>query len=219
MNNSQSQSAATSVPSHPFQAQPWLLLSVPDSDFYDFCLQAHSLALREPEILERIEADLEGATKEKKRLRLLDQRWVEGQTRDLPTVQFESQPLTAAELKLGEGRPRLSAFVVFIFLMIRGYSGGFKTNAARVLREESVTLTVFLANLGLHLPGASTLNEHANHVSNATRQFILDAQVRQILDEGWDDFNSLTIDSTAVSANTGWPTDSQLLAYLYSSSV
>ena len=81
--------------------------------------------------------------------------------------------------------------------MIRGYSGGFKTNAARVLREESVTLTVFLANLGLHLPGASTLNEHANHVSNATRQFILDAQIRQILDEGWDDFNSLTIESTA----------------------
>lgn len=214
MNNSKSQSAAASVPSHPFAAQPWLLLSAPDSEFYDFCLQAHSLALREPEILERIEADLEGAAKEKKRLRLLDQQWVEGQTRDLPTVQFKFHPLPAAELKLGEGRPRLSAFVVFIFLMMRGYCGGYKTNAARVLREESVTLTVFLANLGLHLPGASTLNEHANHVSNATRQFILDAQIRQILDEGWDDFNSLTIDSTAVSANTGWPTDSQLLVDL-----
>src|ERR1019366_9007237 len=138
MNNSKSQSAATSVPSHPFEAQPWLLLSPPDSEFYDFCLQAHSLVEREPEILQRIEADLEGAAQEKKRLRLLDQQWVEGQTRDLPTVQFKSQPLTAAELKLGEGRPRLSAYLVFIFLMIRGYSGGFKTHAARVLREASV---------------------------------------------------------------------------------
>jgi IS5 family transposase len=214
MNDYKSQSPASSVPATPFQAQPWLLLSAPDSELYDYCLQSHSLVVREPEILNRIEADLDSAAKEKKRLRLLDQQWQESHTADLPTIQFQSRPIAAGELKLGEGRPRLPAYLVFIFLMIRGYCGGFKTNAARVLREESVTLTVFLANQGLEMPGASTLSEHANNVSNATRQFILDAQIRQILDEGWDDFKSLTIDSTAVWANTGWPTDSQLMVDL-----
>jgi hypothetical protein len=214
MNECKSQSAANLVPTNPFLAQTWLLLNVPDSDFCEFCRQAHSLAVREPEILQRIEADLDRAAKEKKRLRLLDQQWLADQTAELPGSPCQSRPLGAGELKLGQGRPRLSAYMVYIFLMIRGYSGGFKTSTAQVLREESVTLTVFLANLGLKLPGASTLNEHANHVSNATRQFLLDAQIRQILGEGWDDFNSLTIDSTAVWANTGWPTDSQLMVDL-----
>ena len=132
----------------------------------------------------------------------------------MPTFQFQSRPIAAEELKLGGGRPRLSAYIVYIFLMLRGYCGGFKSNTAQVLRQESVTLTVFLGNQGHQMPGASTLNEHANHVSNATRQFILDAQIRQVLDEHLDDFKSLTIDSTAVSANTGWPTDSQLLVDL-----
>ena len=208
------QSAVNLIPASPFQAQPWLFLSAPDSELFNYCLQAHSLVVREPEILARIDADLDTAAKEKKRTRLLDQQWREGQTQDLPTFQFQSRPIAAEELKLGGGRPRLSAYIVYIFLMLRGYCGGFKSNTAQVLRQESVTLTVFLGNQGHQMPGASTLNEHANHVSNATRQFILDAQIRQVLDEHLDDFKSLTIDSTAVSANTGWPTDSQLLVDL-----
>lgn len=214
MNDNQFQPAVGPVIKGPFQALSLLFLSAPDSELHDFCVQADSLVVREPKILDLIDADLDRLAKEKKRMRMLDLQWEQEQTRNLPTMEFKPQPIVAEELKLGQGRPRHSAYMVYIFLMIRGYTGGFKSNAAQVLLEESVTMTIFLGNQEITMPGASTRSELVNAVSNTTRQFILDAQVRQILNEGWDDFKSLTIDSTAVSANTGWPTDSQMLVDL-----
>ena len=53
-----------------------------------------------------------------------------------------------------------------------------------------------------------------NAVSIATREKILDAQLRMVLDEAWDDFKTLTQDSTAVEGNVMWPTDSRLMVDL-----
>jgi hypothetical protein len=60
-------------------------------------------------------------------------------------------------------------------------------------------------------PGLNTISENINNASNETRQFIFDAQIRFIVAESLDDFQALTIDSTAVSANSAWPTESRIM--------
>ena len=104
--------------------------------------------------------------------------------------------------------------MVYLFLMLRGRLGGCKDQDARLLQEESMTLHWWLENLELTLPPASTLSENLNAVSNATRDFIHRAQLRYIVDEGWDDLSSLYLDSTAVKANSERPTDSGLMTKL-----
>ena len=68
-----------------------------------------------------------------------------------------------------------------------------------------------LTNQGMTLPGFTTLNELANAVSNPTRERVLDAQLRAVLDEDFDDFSKMLLDSTAVAGNTCWPTESCLM--------
>jgi IS5 family transposase len=79
---------------------------------------------------------------------------------------------------------------------------------------ESITLLVFFQNLGLKMPGRSTLTELVNAVTNKTRMLILDAQVALVLKLGLDDFTVMLQDSTHVDSNTKWPTDSSLIRAL-----
>jgi hypothetical protein len=115
---------------------------------------------------------------------------------------------------LETGRPRTEAYIVYLFLMLRGFNGGCKDQHARLLLEESITLRVWLEHLGLELPPASTLSENLNAVSNQTRSLIHQVQLRWILQQGLDDFQKCFIDSTAVEANTERPTDSTILVRL-----
>jgi len=200
--------------SQPFSPVPLLFVSPPDSELFAFLSEAHRLVEREPQILERVEEDLDLHGKRKKALRLQDAEWREARSLALPTLDLDAAGVPPEALQLETGRPRTPAYVVYMFLVGRGYYGGFKSSAATDLLLESTTLTVFLSNLGLSMPGASTLHELANAVSNETRELILSAQVRAVLDEGWDDFDRLLQDSTAVEGNTQWPKDSQLLVDL-----
>ena len=72
-------------------------------------------------------------------------------------------------VELETGRPHTEAYLVYLFLMLRGFNGGCKDQHARLLLEESITLRVWLEHLGLELPPASTLSENINAVSNQTR--------------------------------------------------
>jgi hypothetical protein len=118
------------------------------------------------------------------------------------------------EIELEIGRPRTEAYIVYVFLMLRGFNGGCKDQNARLLLEESMTLKLWLEHLGLELPPASTLSDNLNAVSNQTRRLIHDVQLRYILQGGLDDFQKCFIDSTAVEANTERPTDSTILVRL-----
>ena len=73
---------------------------------------------------------------------------------------------------------------VYVFLMLRGFNGGCKDQHARLLLQESMTLKLWLEHLGLELPPASTLSDNLNAVSNQTRGFIQQAQLRYILTQG-----------------------------------
>jgi len=104
---------------------------------------------------------------------------------------------------------------VLVALFLRGYSGaGFKCADLTSLMLESITLRVFFTNLGLPMPGRSTLTELVNAVRNETRNLVLDVQLARVLHLKLDDFKTIFQDSTHVAGNTAWPTDSRLMVEL-----
>ena len=185
-----------------------------DSQLNDFLNEIHQIACFEPSIVERIDEDLDLHAKKKKLLRLVDAQFLAGQTPDLPKLELQLRQLKLDDIQLEEGRPRTEAYVVYVFLMLRGWVGGCKDQQARLLLEESMTLKLWLEHLGLELPPASTLSDNLNAVSNQTHSLIHQAQLRYIFQGGLDDFQKCFIDSTAVEANTERPTDSTILVRL-----
>src|SRR6202795_734487 len=185
-----------------------------DSLLNDFLNEIHRIARFEPSIVERIDEDLDLHAKKKKLLRLADAEFLAGQTLDLPKLQLQLRELEIDKIELETGRPRTDAYIVYLFLMLRGFNGGCKDQHARLLLEESVTLRLWLEHLGLQLPPASTLSDNLNAVGNQTRALIHQVQLRYILQQGLDDFQKCFIDSTAVEANTERPTDSTILVRL-----
>jgi hypothetical protein len=65
--------------------------------------------------------------------------------------------LKVDDIELETGQPRTQAYIVYLFLMLRGLGGGRKDQHSRLLLEESITLRLWLEHLGLELPPASTL--------------------------------------------------------------
>lgn len=206
------------LPKTPFAPVPVLFLDAPtDSDLLQFLQEADRLAQACPDVVAAVDADLDAHGLRKKALRIADRAWVAARTKTLPGIASVASVIDAGRLRLGHGRRRTPGFVVLMAILLRGYFGrGFKSCDAFTLMQESVTLRVFFANLGISMPKASTLTELANAVTNATRLRILDAQVARVLHLGWDDFKVLLQDSTHVEGNTAWPTDSRLLVALVS---
>jgi hypothetical protein len=203
------------VPDLAHRPQQLVFLTPIDSQLNDFLNEIHQIALFEPSIVERIDEDLNLHAKKKKLLRLADAEFLAGQTLDLPKLQLQLRELKIDKIQLEIGRPRTDAYIVYLFLMLRGFNGGCKDQHARLLLEESITLRLWLEHLGLQLPPASTLSENLNAVSNQTRALIHQVQLRYIiLQQGLDDFQKCFIDSTAVEANTERPTDSIILVRL-----
>src|SRR5262249_18791450 len=191
-----------------------VFLTPTDSQLNDFLNEIHQIARLEPSIVERIDEDLDLHAKKKKLLRLADAEFLAGQTPDLPKLQLQLRELKIDDIELETGRPRTEAYIVYLFLMLRGFNGGCKDQHARLLLQESITLRLWLEHLGLELPPASTLSDNLNAVSNQTRSLIHQVQLRYILQGGLDDFQKCFIDSTPVEANTERPTDSSILVRL-----
>src|SRR6202049_3283586 len=208
------QKLPATVPDLANRPRQLVFLTPLNSQLNDFLNEVHQIARLEPSIVERIDEDLDLHAKKKKLLRLIDAQFLAGQTPDLPQLQLQLRELKLDDIELEEGRPRTEAYIVYLFLMLRGLVGGCKDQHARLLQEESITLKLWLNHLGLELPPASTLSENLNAVSNPTRDLIHQVQLRWILEQGLDDFQKCFIDSTAVQANTERPTDSIILVRL-----
>ncbi len=191
-----------------------LILPVPDTDFRDFMDEVEELAGFAPEIIDAIEKDLDAHGRQKKKLRLEDRRFFESRTAELPELNMQEQDILATELKLAIGRPRMSAYTVYVFLMTRGFLGALSTKPARRFLRESMSLYGFFQRRGLRIPAVTTILENVNLVSYATRELILDRQIAFILGQELDDFGKLTVDSTSVKANSDWPTESKILTGL-----
>jgi hypothetical protein len=117
-----------------------LFLPVPDTDFRNFLEEVAELPRFAPGIITAIEADLDAHAREKK-LRLDDRRFFESQTEDFPELGIKDDELVSAELTLGEGRPRMPADAVYVFLMMRGFLGSLSTKQSRRFLRESMSLS------------------------------------------------------------------------------
>lgn len=174
--------------------------------------EALLMSTRNPEILRRIEADQDTWGIAKKEIRRAEQRWQAAQTPALPGLSTETT--AATELTLASGRPRMPAEMAYVFLVLRGYLGSTGDQEARDRLTDSTTVQQYLCSRGRAMPGWTTILENVNAVSNTTRNRILDAQLAHILDEDLDDFSQVIVDSTAVAANSAWPTDAGILLAL-----
>jgi len=191
-----------------------LLLPVPDTDFRDYLEEVEQVVRFAPEIIEAIEKDLDAHAREKKRLRQEDRKFFESRTADLPELNIKEQAILADALQLAVGRPRMPADAVYVFLMIRGFLGSLTTKPARRFLRESMSLYGFVEGRGLKMPAVTTILENVNLVSHATRELIFSKQMAWVLQEEFDDFRKLTIDSTSVKANSDWPNDAKILTGL-----
>ena len=93
-----------------------------DSQLNDFLNEIHQIVRLEPSIVERIEEDLDLHAKKKKLLRLLDAQFLSAQTPDLPKLQLQLRALKVDDIDLEIGRPRTEAYLVYLFLMLRGFN-------------------------------------------------------------------------------------------------
>ena len=189
-----------------------LIWAASDCEMKKVLDEALSLLARTPRILCHIEADQDAVSKAKKKIRRADQRWQAAQTLPLAGLSVEEAPEPDAHhLSLQQGRPRLAPDLVYVLLMLRGYLGSISDREARDRLLDSTTVQLYLQRLGVSLPGWTTILENINAVSHATRSLILDAQLAMISGEDLDDFSSAIVDSTAVEANSAWPTDARIL--------
>ncbi len=187
----------------------------PETELSDICREVEQIAKQDPKILELIVADQDQYAKEEKKKRITDRQWRESKLTPFPDIEpGHDVEINVAELTLEQGRKRMAPQIVLFFLILRGYIGGFKAKATQTFIKESMTIYNFLEQNSAKMPGWSTIIDNVNQVCNQTRSYILDSQLAKILGEGFDDHKELTIDSTSVSANTCWPTDSKILLQL-----
>src|ERR1700751_4840687 len=154
------QKLPATVPDLANRPRQLVFLTPVDSQLNDFLNEVHQIARLEPSVVERIDEDLDLHAKKKKLLRLVDAQFLAGQTPDLPKLQLQLRELKLDNIQLEEGRPRTEAYVVYIFLMLRGFNGGCKDQQARLLLEEAMTLKLWLEDLGVELPPASNLSDN-----------------------------------------------------------
>lgn len=180
-------------------------------DIADFLQCAFQALRKDPGILDAITNDLDKYALEKKRERLAEADWIRKQTLSLGIDCPDTS--SAEELILGTGRPRTSPEEVYLFVLIRGYFSSVTDRQACERIRDSITIRAFYENHypGKRMPARSTIHENIQAVSMGIRERILALQMGMVLEEGLDDFREITMDSTAVRANSVWPTESGII--------
>jgi hypothetical protein len=118
-----------------------------DSQLNDFLNEIHQIARSEPSIVERIDEDLDLHAKKKKLLRLADAEFLAGQTLDLPKLQLQLRELKIDDIELETGRPRTEAYIVYLFLMLRGFEQTANVCERRVMEQEKVPVAEKIISL------------------------------------------------------------------------
>lgn len=199
-----------------------IFLTAPLTPLKKIIENAIELLRFKPEILDRINEDQDAIAKKKKKLRLEDKKYYNDKTQNLSGMEISEKEIEESDIQLEIGRSRMLPQVAFLFFIIRGYFGSVTSQTSVQRMHDSMTLYTILQEWVVEMPGVTTILENINAISNETREYILDAQIEQILAEGLEEFEKLQIDSTSIEANTEWPTDARILlalltrAYQYS---
>lgn len=191
-----------------------LFINTSDTELSKFCHEVFSLGEKFPKIYKMIKEDQDARSKLKKHLRNLDKEYIQNTTSDLPGFDLDLSEFSEKELNLETGRPRMKAELVLLFTCLRGYYGSVTDRDVCARFKDSITLYVLLSNLNIKMPGATTILENINSLSNETLDFIMKCQLGTIIESNLDDFEYVIFDSTSVEASSCWPTDAGVILRL-----
>lgn len=207
-----------SLPSPSTPVQRRLFGGFSENDFSLSILRGIALAENNHLILDLIRADQIRNAIEKKQSRKKDQEW-QNQNGATPLLgnSLDENWLNNITLAPNRGCPRMEPMIVFIFLLVRGFLGNIKGSRNVAFIKESKFLECILHNYGVEkLPGMSTILDQLNGLSEATLRSIHELTIKEALVLSKDDFTKLYFDSTRVSADSAWPTESRTIADLLS---
>ena len=183
------------------------------SELNSFVNQAIEITYQFPELVSEVDRDLDIHGLKKKAIRDADSRYFEQLCPSFDA--FADLPKTdVCSLHLEQGRPRMPAMVVLVLLLLRGWIGGPKSCDFQLVLKESLTLHGFFEVHCCHVPGASTVADNVNAVREETLQLLMRSQLCYAKTKGLETFEDMIADSTAVSANSEYPTDSGLMSAL-----
>ena len=183
------------------------------SELNSFVNQAIEITYQFPELVSEVDRDLDIHGLKKKAIRDADSRYFEQLCPSFDA--FADLPKTdVCSLHLEQGRPRMPAMVVLVLLLLRGWIGGPKSCDFQLVLKESITLHGFFEVHCCHVPGASTVADNVNAVREETLQLLMRSQLCYAKTKGLETFEDMIADSTAVSANSEYPTDSGLMSAL-----
>jgi len=179
--------------------------------------EAYALAEFAPEILSSLGADIDMAGKQAKKIRLMDEIWREADLPRLPGFveridpsDFDSVPVDS--LDLCDGRPRgCDAELLLVLVAVNGVESLSSASGYERLADSEM-FGMILGAKGFGMPKRSTVAKYLALVSPRTMKIVHEAQMRQVLASDLDDLRRLTVDSSAVAANSAWPTESGLIA-------
>ncbi len=176
--------------------------------------EALSLSRFDPCVTASLEADIDRAAKEAKKTRLMDELWREEALPRFPSFVDSFDPsdfdsVDAQSFALETGRSRaVSPEILLVLVVVDGvFSLTSRDGCERLVGSE-----VFQAVLGgRRTPARSTIAKYLGLVSAESHALLHQALCRMVRAEGLDTFEELTVDSTAIEANTAWPTESALI--------
>ncbi len=198
----------------PELTQASLIVTTPDTKLAKVLFTATEFIKASDEILPLIEKDQDALGLRKKKKRLRDQKYIEEKNEKLSGMDVPATEYDDRGSRLEQGRSRMPAFQVFIFMLLRGYWGSIKASDACERMIDSTTLYNFFLEHNLSMPSVNAILDNINCLSVDTLKAIHQAQLAMIMEMDLDDFQRVYIDSTAVEANSAWPTDSRILLKL-----
>ena len=193
--------------------QGTLILCPPDTKLLEILFIAVEFLDRNPEILTMIEKDQDAHGLAKKKIRQRNKQYHEEMNERLPGLDVSLRSFENGDkvIELCQGRPRMTPFQIFIFMMLRGYFGSIKAAEAHERLVDSMTLYNFFLEHNLSMPSPNSILDNLNCLSSDTYVVIHKAQLAMVMAMDLDDFCRVYIDSTTVEANSAWPTDSRIL--------
>ena len=176
--------------------------------------EALSLARFDAAVLDSFSSDIDRAAKGSKKVRLVDELWRAEELPRFPSFADTFEPsdfdlVDAQSFSLAAGRPRVVAAEMLLVLVV--VDGVFSLTSGDG-HERLVGSEVFQAIVGnRRTPARSTVGKYLDLVSQGTHDLLHRTLYRMVRSEGPDIFVELTVDSTAVEANTSWTSESALM--------
>jgi hypothetical protein len=190
------------------------VLACRDTFLVEIVREALGLARFDPSLVAAFAEDMDLAAKTAKKGRLMDLIWRDAALPAFPGFVDSIMPsdfdsTRPSSLSLHAGRPR--AMDAELLLVLWAIDGVFSLTC-REGHDRLVGSEVFQALVGDGSgPARTTMAKYLDLISPETRDKAHKALHKKILEEDLDTFEELTVDSTAVPANTAWPSESALI--------